>query len=247
VNLQEPMQSKKQAPSRDSEVEAATKPASSNIQRLLVVLIAIACIGVTTLLVLNVFWTRSNGNDQNPLRAGTSGPTLFERTLDLRAYELINQDNQPYGSKELEGKVYIASFVFTRCMQTCPVVLRKTEILRDEIEKQFTFKHVRLVSISLDPEYDTPQRLMDVAKLRGAKPDQWVFLTGEKNKVVDLIRDGFKTPIVDNKKNKAMPIEHNSNYVLVDRSGKIRGYYDALKPAMQDQLMHDIAKLIQSP
>lgn len=214
------------------------------MHRLLVVLVALGCVGVTAMLVLNVFGRR---NDNGPLSGGGVGPTIFDRPLDLREYELTDTRGEPFGSKDLRGKVYIASFIFTRCGETCPLVLRQTELLRDFIGEKIGWDGLRLVSITLDAEYDTPAVLAEAAELRDAKPGQWVFLTDGKDKTRDVIRgaDGFRSPVGDNPENKTMPIAHNSNYVLVDRDGRIRGYYDALKQQTRDALMRDLVRLLK--
>jgi protein SCO1/2 len=103
---------------------------------------------------------------------------------------------------------------------------------------------VRLVSISVDPEHDRPDVLAAYAgKWQVPKRPEWLFLTGEKGAVRELVRTGFLLPVEDAPENVAMPILHSNRFVLVDARGRIRGYYDAFEPDALDRLAADLDAL----
>jgi cytochrome oxidase Cu insertion factor (SCO1/SenC/PrrC family) len=86
---------------------------------------------------------------------------------------------------------------------------------------------VRLLSITVDPANDTPKALAAYAAERGASPDRWLFLTGDKQALHDLCIKGFKLPLDETAGTAAEPIGHSLRFVLVDQQGEIRGYYNS--------------------
>jgi protein SCO1/2 len=144
----------------------------------------------------------------------------------LPEYSLIDQDGKPYGSADLEGQVYIASFFFTRCPSICPKLMHDVLKLQQGFDAR-GIAGVRLVSITVDPENDTPPVLKEYGQLLKADPARWTFLTGPPDKVESLVVQGFKTPMdkSDTPPGSAMDIAHTGKIVLVDGSGRIRGYY----------------------
>jgi protein SCO1/2 len=93
----------------------------------------------------------------------------------------------------------------------------------------------------VDPEKDTPEVLRDYADKLKAEPSRWNFLTGQRDAIFSLIRDGFKLTILEE---EGMPV-HATMFVLVDRRGTIRGYYDALAPDAVTKLLADTNHLLR--
>ena len=87
---------------------------------------------------------------------------------------------------------------------------------------------VRLVSFTVDPENDSPGVLNQYARRYEADPRKWKFLTGDRDEIWELSKKGFKLPVAENPADADMPIFHTSKFVLVDRLGRIRAYYDGL-------------------
>jgi protein SCO1 len=144
----------------------------------------------------------------------------------LPAFELVNQDDQPWGTAQMQGKVWIVSFFFTTCQSVCPYIAEKMRMLQDRlIEDDIP---VQLLSISVDPFSDTPQRLRDFAAAHGAHLDRWTFLTGPEDDVRALVVGGFMTGmgIPQRDDTDMVDIAHSVKFVLVDQQGRIRGYYD---------------------
>ncbi|MEO1998497.1 MAG: SCO family protein, partial [Planctomycetaceae bacterium] len=148
----------------------------------------------------------------------------------LPEFALTNQAGQSYGTAELQGKVWIANFFFTRCQATCPQQTQLMADLQESLKKDPIWSDIRLVSISVDPEFDQPKILQEYATSAGADEDHWSFLTGERGSIWRLSKSGFRLPVADDADNVEMPIMHDSKFVLVDRQSRIRGYFDVLKP-----------------
>jgi len=141
-------------------------------------------------------------------------------------FTLVDSGGQSFGSKELRGQVYIASFFFTSCRSICPAIMRGMTKLQDGFNER-GIKGVRLVSITVDPEHDTPEVLRAYAKELGADPARWTFLTGDPATIRTVVVDDFKTPLEEASGAPPEPLDiaHTGKVVLVDASGGIRGYY----------------------
>jgi len=144
----------------------------------------------------------------------------------LPAFTLTGIDGKPFGSEDLEGQVYVVSFFFTSCRSICPAIMKGVARLQDGFAQR-NIDGIRLVSISVDPENDTPEALAAYGKALGVDPLRWTLLTGEPEAVRRLVVDGFKTPLVSPPPGGPEPIDiaHTGKLVLVDGSGRIRGYY----------------------
>ena len=155
-------------------------------------------------------------------------------------FELVNQDAQPFGSAQLAGKIWIADFIFTSCPGPCPIISSRMSELQKPLEKT----DVHLVSFSVDPDKDTPEVLRAYAEKLHAQPKRWDFLTGSRDGIHALTRDGFKLAVSDGAEETGMPV-HSTRVVLVDRHGTIRGYYDALAPDAVTKLLADANHLFR--
>jgi protein SCO1/2 len=154
-------------------------------------------------------------------------------------FDLVNQDAQPFGSSQLAGKIWIADFIFTTCRGPCPIISTRMSELQKPLEKT----DVRFVSFSVDPEKDTPPVLRAYADKLRKEPFRWDFLTGSVDAIASISRDGFKLGISEGEPETG-PI-HSTRFVLVDRRGAIRGYYDALAPDGVTKLLADTNHLLR--
>ena len=152
-------------------------------------------------------------------------------------FQLTDQDGQPFGTEQLRGKIWIADFVYTTCPGPCPMISSRMS----ETQKPLRNTDVKLVSFSVDPQHDTPAVLRDYAAKLNAQPGRWKFLTGDKDAIYRLIRDGFKLTTLDG----AVGPVHSTRLVLVDRHGVIRGYYDATEADAITRLLADTNHLLQ--
>jgi protein SCO1/2 len=151
-------------------------------------------------------------------------------------FTLTAQDGSTFHSLEkLSDKVWIADFIFTNCTGPCPMMTSRMHRLSERLANQ---KDLRFVSISIDPERDTPQAMADFARRYRADTARWYFLTGTRDALHYLNRKVFMLGDVDGS------LEHSTRFVLVDRKGRIRGYYDSNDRANIEQLVQDIGRVI---
>src|SRR4051812_1750506 len=160
------------------------------------------------------------------LLAGPSAPTATElpRLWQIPDFSLTERSGRPVTLAQLQGRVWIADFFYTTCPGPCPMLTSRFSQLQKELAAQ---PDLRFVSISSDPEKDTPAVLQKYAEHFQAG-DRWLFLTGDKKAIHNLANQGFKLSLVEDKANAAEPVIHSTKLVLVDRSGTVRGVYDGL-------------------
>lgn len=153
-------------------------------------------------------------------------------------FQLTDQNGQSFGSQQLLGKIWIADFIYTTCPGPCPMISSRMS----ETQKPLRDTDVKLVSFTVDPQHDTPQVLRGYAERLNAQPGRWEFLTGDKATIYGLSRDGFKLATADG--DGSGPI-HSTRIILVDRSGIIRGYYDATDADAVTRLLADTSHLLR--
>ena len=152
-------------------------------------------------------------------------------------FALTDQRGTTMTSADLQGKIWIADFIFTRCVAACPLMTDKMA----RLQKEFATENVYFVSVSVDPGYDTPEVLSRYADRFGVDQDKWYFLTGEKNTIYQLSHNGFNLAVGQQKSE----ILHSSRFVLVDHQGQIRGYYDSNESEALQKLRQDIKTLLR--
>ena len=164
----------------------------------------------------------------------------------LPAYTLTSAQGDPFGSTDLQGHTYVANFFFTRCITICPRLTAAMARLDRRIADAGV-AGVHLISISVDPTYDTPERLAEYARAHGIDPERWTLLTGPEDEVENLVVGGFKTAIGEPISLGAglIDIAHSAKIVLVDGSGTIRGYYSSDEDGL-DQAFADVTVLAQA-
>jgi len=165
---------------------------------------------------------------------------------ELPAFSLLAEDGKPFGREDLLGRVWIADFVYTSCSDACPRLQAKMKKLQDRLIPLEQGGNIGLLSISVDPERDTPQKLKEYGETFGARAGLWRSLTGDQKEVERTVVRGFHTAMAKMPREDADPhaeafdIMHGERLVLVDRMGRIRGYYDADDP---DRLLRDARAL----
>lgn len=153
-------------------------------------------------------------------------------------FTLIERSTREVKNRDLSGKIWIADFVYTSCGGLCPIMTEKMRKLQDSLPAE-----IRLVSFSVDPDVDTPAVLTEYAKKYGADPNRWLFLTGSKEALFTLSKDGFKLAVDDSGGTELEPITHSSRFALIDQQGRIRGYYSMEDPAELAHLIKDAKSL----
>jgi len=146
-----------------------------------------------------------------------------------------NYDGKRFQSSSLKGSVWIASFMFTSCQGVCPVMNGHLE----NIQKQYSDSNVKFVSISVDPEVDTREVLKTYASSYHANPSSWFMVRMNIESVRNLAVKGFlvSDPIE--------PSAHSPRFILVDKRGVIRGYYDSMDSAKVTELRTSVSSLLK--
>jgi len=138
-------------------------------------------------------------------------------------FQFVNQDGDTVTNKDLLGKVYIVDFFFTTCPTICTPMSRNLSRISEKLTK---YEDYTAVSISIDPDNDTPEVLTEYASRYNAQTKDWQFLTGDKQEIYTLAREGFNA-YVGESDDPAIRFEHSGNFALVDRDGYIRSRKDA--------------------
>jgi protein SCO1/2 len=135
-------------------------------------------------------------------------------------FTLTSQNGMPVTLEDLRGKVVAVTFIYSQCPDICPMLTQKMVQVQDELGADFGRK-IAFVSISLDPEHDTPEVLKDYAQFWGAKPDGWTFLTGSP----EAVRDVTRRYRVFFAKKEDGSVDHTQLTTLVDAEGQMRVQY----------------------
>lgn len=154
------------------------------------------------------------------------------------AFTLVERDGRVVTAGTLLGTPWVADFVFTRCAVSCPRMTSRMLALGERIPEG-----VKRVSISVDPEHDTPEVLAEYAASYGITGDDWLFLTGEPAALREWVVEGFKLGLGEDPTSQEEPITHSTRFVLVDAVGVIRGYYDAFDGESFERLVADVKGL----
>ncbi len=154
----------------------------------------------------------------------------------LPPFALQSDKDEPLNRESLLGNVWITDFIFTSCAGPCPEMTRSMAALAERLA---LYSDVRFVSISVDPETDTPAVLSAYGAKFGADPARWDFLTGTPEEIQALAVEGFKVGSIDD------PVIHSTKFCLVDKSGQVRGYYTGTDEAEIDALVAAVHQLIK--
>lgn len=153
-------------------------------------------------------------------------------------FSLLDSGGRTVTLDDLRGRPWVADFIFTRCGGACPAMTARMAALRRQAPGDVVF-----VSITVDPVHDTPEVLGGYARRVGAGPD-WLFLTGERDHLYRLAIEGFKLGVEEVPPERLPqgdgPFLHSSHFVLVDGSGRLRGYYDSTDETALDRLRRDL-------
>lgn len=151
---------------------------------------------------------------------------------EIPPFELMNQQGRKFDRAALDGHVWVADFIYTNCEGPCPRMSARMHGIQDN-----TGAGVKLVSFSVDPQRDTPDALSQYGKKFGADDARWTFLTGDPEVLNRLDRDAFKLGSVSG------TLDHSTRFVLVDKKGRIRGYYGLADGDPVARVSKDAARL----
>lgn len=162
-----------------------------------------------------------------------ASPTTKPKGPPLTSFVLTDQDGKPFDSRSLDGKVWVASYFFVNCPGTC---WRLNQALQ-AIQAEKPGSEVRYVSITCDPENDTPEALKTYAQHFKADPAKWTFVTGPLDLVQRIGQDIFQISVA-----KA---SHTDRACVVDRQGKVRGRFLLTDP-QQVELLKKLLEVVEA-
>jgi protein SCO1/2 len=170
---------------------------------------------------------------------------------EVPAFSLVDQRGDSFTREDLlaADKTWVVGFVFTSCPSICPAVSRAMLSFQEQITRSRLDDRVELLTITVDPETDTPEVLAGYADSIGADLDNWRFLTGSPSGIEDFVVDGFKLAVgerelVDGTDPGTYDIAHSTKLALVDRFGQIRGYYSIDNDGLAE-LYHRTVRVIR--
>ena len=207
-------------------ITPSTAPKRHRGKRVLLVMLAIVVLGAVPAVVVPILWTRGK-------------PPKLSDLSTIPPFSLIDERGQPFTEAALRHHPTIVSFIFTRCDTVCPITSMKMEKIQDK-----TFdagQKIKLLSISVDPNYDNPERLTAFAAKYHANPERWRFVTGAADAVQALVEGPFLTSMqTEAPRSDGVPnIAHGGYFMLVDGDLHIRGMYESNDIQRLDEMIRD--------
>jgi protein SCO1/2 len=172
-------------------------------------------------------------------------PYLGEKEHKVRPFSFTNQEMQTITQEDVKEKIYVAEYFFATCKGICPQMNENLNIVYQHFKGN---SQVLFLSHTVDPLEDSAAALKAYSLQFDAKPDQWMFLTGDKKALYDHARYSYLISAQDDTAGVSIDQDfiHDNHFVLVDRKGYIRGMYDGLVTAEMTRLIQDIELLLQA-
>lgn len=159
--------------------------------------------------------------DVNPELVDTT-VQYIARDHKIADFAFTNQNGKTITQKDYKSKIYVADFFFTTCPTICPVMTTNMAWLQDKVKGM---PDVMLLSHSVTPDIDTPTVLKEYAKKKGVIDSKWNLVTGDKKDIYYMARKSYLAVKTTSSK-ELYDMVHTENFVLVDKEGRIRGFYN---------------------
>lgn len=214
----------------------------SNLPRYLIGCFAIVlCIGLTAIVHQPI--TATARADDVQIAAGMTDRDSVPTLNRVPEFSMTDQSGTEISSVDLFGHVWIANFMSTRCKDACVAQLDAMRDLQSSLRESSSWKHIRLISIGVDPDDDTSESLTDYIIDNDLDTTQWHFLSGTRNAIRRLSEGGLKLPMNDDTRGIDAPLKGSDQLVLVDWEGRIRGYYNSSSDEEVQILKRDVARV----
>lgn len=179
--------------------------------------------------------------EREPVTKTVNGKTVVDTVYHtIPDFQFVSQNGDTISAKTLNGKIYVADFFFT----TCPTICPKMKVQLKRVYARYKGNpSVMLLSHTIDPNHDTVPVLKEFAQDLGVTGQQWLFVTGDREKIYDIGQNSY---MVTAKEDSSAPggVVHSGAFVLVDKAKRVRGVYDGTTEAGVDKLMTDMDKLL---
>lgn len=189
-------------------------------------------IGVLSVIILSLFYNALKPEKQLPIYTPAMvNPELVDSLVQhknnkmehkIADFSFQNQNNKTITQKDYENTIYVADFFFTTCPTICPIMTDNMVWLQDKIKDM---PNVKLLSFSVTPDIDTPEVLRKYADEKGVIDSKWNMVTGDKKDIYYLARQSFLA-VKTETSGELYDMVHTENFILVDKNGRIRGFYD---------------------
>jgi len=198
------------------------------------ILVIVALVGLIVVGGGSWIWLRGMQKDLAPEYLLADYGTVPNLTLTERSGE-------PISLGDLKGDIWVANFIFTKCAGSCLSMSSKMSDLQKSLHKA---GNVKLVSFTVDPKNDSPEKLKEYAESYQAEKDKWLFLRTDYENIQKLAKETFKLGLSEGQDPKE-PIIHSTRFALIDAKGHIRGYYNNTDPEATQKLLTDIGVLMR--
>jgi protein SCO1 len=169
-------------------------------------------------------------------------PRFLKPVMSAPDFTFTAQGGNTFSSNDLKGKVWVADFIFTRCAGSCPMLSGQMRLLAQQWKGN---DQLRLVTFTVDPDYDKVPIMAAYAQSFQADSKNWIFLTGTKKDIYEAIGQGFKLSAAEDPQGTpGFEFIHTTRMVLVDGEGKIRGLYDGEDETDMQNLRRDLKYLL---
>lgn len=192
--------------------------------------------------VLYVVLTTGNHNalrlpHLGPKQVAANGKDTIYHTVP--SFKFVNQFGDTVTDKTYEGTIYVADFFYTRCEKSCARMA--AQMLRLQEKFGYTKGLVQMLSHTVDPAHDSVAELNKYANMVHANTNMWSFVTGDKQQVFDIARNGY---LITDLANDSTAITHSPSFVLIDKEKHIRGVFDGTKLQGVNDLIDAIKALM---
>ncbi len=226
--------------------DGAKPDKQQNDERLFVIVAVVMCFILGTGFCALLFVLNHRGqssDDTSAISLPASKPAFIppDHPRSLTDFNLIDSSGHAVTRADLNGKILVVDFLFTSCSLTCPIVNTQMAQIQQLTTNQ---PDIKLVSITVDPRDDTPTVLQKYGARFGADTNRWLFLTGQKTALYNLIGKSFLAQDLNDPFNN-MPgnFSHTERIAVMDAQGNLRGYFDGLNQNTADAVVEEIAKL----
>ncbi|HZJ36287.1 MAG TPA: SCO family protein [Gillisia sp.] len=148
--------------------------------------------------------------------------TQYGERKKVPDFKFVNQDGDTITNKDYLGKVYVVEFFFTTCQSICPIMRENLVDIQNKLKGNENFG---IVSITIDPEHDTPQVLKEYAQEHKVTNPNWNFLTGDRKVIYDMANIGFGI-FADEDETVPGGFAHSGLFALIDKEGYVRSRED---------------------
>ena len=159
----------------------------------------------------------------------------------IAPFSMTNQNGETITEQDYDNVIYVADFFFTTCPSICPIMTKNMAMLQEKLTQ---FPNVKLLSYSVTPKIDSVAQLKRYALQNKVDDNRWNLVTGSKKEIYQLARKSYLV-VKDDGDGGPFDMIHTENFVLVDKQKRIRGYYDGTQAAAMEEILNDIAVLIQ--